>query len=109
MKSHREVNSDFIYSEENQEEKEKDDKEKDDKEKDDKEKEKDNKEKEENLIRKFLLRHHLSESKLPTFSKRNRKPNPPIIKIDIDIEETKNKIIKNLESIKIFDVNIIKN
>ena len=114
MKSHREVNSDFIYSEENQEEKEKDDKEKDDKEKDDKkkddkEKEKDNKEKEENLIRKFLLRHHLSESKLPTFSKRNRKPNPPIIKIDIDIEETKNKIIKNLESIKIFDVNNIKN
>ena len=89
MDSNRETNSELNYSEEMQEEQEKETE-------------------EEQLRRKILFRHRLSERKLPAFLRKNRESRPTI-KGETDIEETKNKIIQNLESIKIFDINKIAN
>ena len=83
MLSNRETNSDLHYSEENQDD--------------------ENKDIEENVDskRRKLFRHRLSERKLPAFLKKTRIINTKIVS---EIEETKNKIIKNLKNIKVFNL-----
>ena len=55
-----------------------------------------------NTKKKHLSMHRLSERKITDFLLKNRKPTHRIVS---EIEETKYKIIKNLENIKIFDSN----
>ena len=51
------------------------------------------------------LKHHLSEKKMPFFMQRTRKTSMNNIIVQSEIEETKNKIMKNLESIINFGIN----
>ena len=51
------------------------------------------------------LKHHLSEKKLPFFIQRTRKISMSNNNVQSEIEETKNKIMKNLESIINFNNN----
>ena len=81
MNSNRETNSDLNHSEENEDKNE-----------------------EIKSPKRYLFRHRLSERKPPSFLKKSRKPSITH-KIVSEIEETKNKIMKNLETIKIFDIN----
>ena len=79
MHSNRETNSDLNYSQESQESINKE---------------------EQTQRKRVLFRHRLSERKVPEFLRKSRNS---VKRIESEIEETKNKIIKNLESIKIFD------
>jgi hypothetical protein len=52
---------------------------------------------------KKVIKHHMSERQLPFFKQRKRK-SIYNINIRVEIEETKNKIMKNLETIKHFGI-----